>query len=101
MSIWSDKLALTSPEERRKLCALGLAYLCGTGWPPVLKVWPHAVTAVAEVVFDVTMEDSTQDKLVSWMGLRIFIVVFIAFLSFLSIYCYLVFYFFLFSYFCF
>lgn len=64
VSIWSDKLALTSPEERRKLCALGLAYLCGTGWPPVLKVWPHAVTAVSEVVFDVTMEDSTQDKLV-------------------------------------
>ncbi|XP_071542893.1 importin-11-like [Panulirus ornatus] len=64
VNVWSDKIALVSPEERRKLCGLGLAYLCGSGWPPVLKGWPSAVNAVAEVVFDVTMEDSTQDKLV-------------------------------------
>uniref|UniRef100_A0A0P4WDI7 Importin N-terminal domain-containing protein n=1 Tax=Scylla olivacea TaxID=85551 RepID=A0A0P4WDI7_SCYOL len=63
-SVWSDKLALVSSEERRKLCALGLAYLCGSGWPPVMKVWPSAITAIVEVVYDVTMEDSTQDKLV-------------------------------------
>ncbi|XP_066986451.1 importin-11 [Macrobrachium rosenbergii] len=64
VNVWSEKLSLVSPEERRKLCGLGLAYLCGSGWSPVLKVWPAAVTAVAEVVFDVTMEDSTDDKLV-------------------------------------
>ncbi|XP_050703049.1 importin-11-like [Eriocheir sinensis] len=63
-SIWADKLALVSPEERRKLCALGLAHLCGSGWPPVMKVWPAAITAIVEVVYDVTMEDSDQDKLV-------------------------------------
>lgn len=62
--VWSDKLPLVSPEERRKLCALGLAHLCGSGWPPVMKVWPAAVSAVVEVVYDVTLEDSTQDKLV-------------------------------------
>nr|XP_053629143.1 importin-11-like [Cherax quadricarinatus] len=64
VSVWADKLTLVSPEERRKLCGLGLAHLCGSGWPPVLKVWPPAITAVVEVVFDVTVEDSTQDKLV-------------------------------------
>lgn len=63
-SIWADKLALVSPEERRKLCALGLAHLCGSGWSPVMKVWPSAITAIVEVVYDVTMEDSNQDKLV-------------------------------------
>ncbi|MPC11626.1 hypothetical protein E2C01_004297 [Portunus trituberculatus] len=63
-SMWADKLALVSSEERRKLCALGLAYLCGSGWPPVMKVWPAAITAIVEVVYDVTVEDSTQDKLV-------------------------------------
>lgn len=68
-SVWSDKLALVSSEERRKLCALGLAYLCGSGWPPVMKVWPAAITAIVEVVYDVTVEDSTQDKLVSFQNL--------------------------------
>ena len=63
-TIWADKLALVSPEERRKLCALGLAHLCGSGWPPVMKVWPSAISAIVEVVYDVTMEDSNQDKLV-------------------------------------
>ncbi|XP_076047855.1 importin beta11 [Oratosquilla oratoria] len=64
VTVWSDNLSLVTPEERKKLCALGLAYLSGSGWPPVLKVWAQAVTAVAEVVFDVTLEDSTDDKLV-------------------------------------
>lgn len=66
-SIWADKLSLVSPEERRKLCALGLAHLCGSGWPPVMKVWPLAITAIVEVVYDVTLEDSDQDKLVRWL----------------------------------
>lgn len=68
MTVWSDKISMVSPEERRKLCALGLAKLCGSGWQPVLKVWPAAVTSVVEVVFDVTCEDSTDDKLVVSSG---------------------------------
>lgn len=68
VTVWSDKISMVSPEERRKLCALGLAKLCGSGWQPVLKVWPAAVTSVVEVVFDVTCEDSTDDKLVVSSG---------------------------------
>lgn len=70
-NLWADKLALVSPEERRKLCALGLAHLCGSGWPPVMKVWPSAITSIVEVVYDVTMEDSNQDKLVRMNSYRL------------------------------
>lgn len=64
MHVWSEKLSLVSPEERRKLCALGLARLCSKNWPPVLASWGAAITAIGEVIFDITVEDSTDDKLV-------------------------------------
>lgn len=68
LNIWSEKMNLVSPEERRKLCALGLAHVCGTNWPPVLQVWGSAITSIGEVIFDITLEDSTEDKLVGLSG---------------------------------
>ena len=50
--IWSEKLSLVSPDERRKLCALALSQLCSSPWAPVLRVWSSAITSVAEVIFD-------------------------------------------------
>ncbi|KAB7497155.1 Importin-11 [Armadillidium nasatum] len=64
LTIWSEKMCLVSPEERKKLCALGLAHLCSKNWPPVLQVWGLAITSIGEVIFDITVEDTNEDKLV-------------------------------------
>lgn len=64
LTIWSEKMCVVSPEERRKLCALGLAHLCSKNCPPVVQVWGLAITSIGEVIFDITVEDTNEDKLV-------------------------------------
>ncbi|KAF2368697.1 Armadillo-type fold [Trinorchestia longiramus] len=64
LRIWCCRLSVVTPDERRKLAALGLCRLIAVCHPTVLAVWARAAEAIVEVIYDVTNEDTKQDKLV-------------------------------------
>uniref|UniRef100_A0A2P2HZB5 Importin-11-like n=1 Tax=Hirondellea gigas TaxID=1518452 RepID=A0A2P2HZB5_9CRUS len=64
LRVWCSRMCLVTPDERRKLAALGLCRLVAVYHPAVLAVWGRAVEAIVEVVYDVINEDTNQDKLV-------------------------------------
>lgn len=66
LRVWCSRLSVVTPDERRKLGALGLCRLIAVPLPAVLAVWGRAVETVIEVIYDVTNEDTNQDKLVRW-----------------------------------
>ncbi|XP_047739577.1 importin-11 [Hyalella azteca] len=64
LRVWCSRLSVVTPDERRKLAALGLCRLIAVHHPALLAVWSRAAEAIVEVIYDVTNEDTKQDKLV-------------------------------------